>query len=248
MPPARRHFCTVVKRGAGGCFAPEKYGFSGCIPAEMKSVEGSSGGGISEAGREAQVALRLEEREEALAELGGRAHADDRSALRRSLRWPVRDELDCAGSAVGEHRLLRPVATSERSRSRRRPGSARPGDRHRVGLRRRLAAAATDRVSASAWRRRRLGRRSSAASGRRRGGPRQGPASRRRAASFAASIASEKLRFLRNDEKPCATPAVKPDTFSTGFEIAVDTARTAVSALSAIETALSVTVSSLSSW
>ena len=46
LPPARRHFCTVVKRGAGGAFAPEKYGFSGCIPAEMKSVDGSSGGGI----------------------------------------------------------------------------------------------------------------------------------------------------------------------------------------------------------
>ena len=72
--------------------------------------------------------------------------------------------------------------------------------------------------------------------------------SRRRAASFAVSIASEKLRFLRNAAKPCATPAVNPDTFSTGFEIAVDTARTAVSALSATETALSVTVSSLSSW
>ena len=37
-----------MKRGAGGFFAPEKYGFSGCMPAEMKSVEGSSGGGISD--------------------------------------------------------------------------------------------------------------------------------------------------------------------------------------------------------
>ena len=35
-----------MKRGAGGVFTPEKYGFSGCIPAEMKSVDGSSGGGI----------------------------------------------------------------------------------------------------------------------------------------------------------------------------------------------------------
>ncbi len=48
MPPARSTFCTVVKRGAGGSFAPEKYGFSGCIPAEMKSVEGSSSGGSSD--------------------------------------------------------------------------------------------------------------------------------------------------------------------------------------------------------
>ena len=44
----RRHFWTVVKRGAGGFLSPEKYGFNGCIPAEMNSVEGSSGGGISE--------------------------------------------------------------------------------------------------------------------------------------------------------------------------------------------------------
>src|SRR4029079_2825414 len=36
----------VVTLGAGGAFAPEKYGLSGCIPAEMKSVDGSSGGGI----------------------------------------------------------------------------------------------------------------------------------------------------------------------------------------------------------
>ena len=72
--------------------------------------------------------------------------------------------------------------------------------------------------------------------------------SRRRAASFAASVASEKLFDFRNDEKPCAMPAAKPETFSTGVVIAVETARTAVSALSAIETALSVTVSSLSSW
>ena len=42
--------------------------------------------------------------------------------------------------------------------------------------------------------------------------------------------------------------AAKPETFSTGVVIAVETARTAVSALSAMETALSVTVSSLSSW
>ena len=72
--------------------------------------------------------------------------------------------------------------------------------------------------------------------------------SRRRAASFAASIASDMLRVLRNDAKPWAMPAARPETFSTGVVITVETARTAVSALSAIETALSVTVSSLSSW
>ena len=48
LPPARSTFCTVVKRGAGGSFCPEKYGFSGCMPAEMNSVDGSSGGGISD--------------------------------------------------------------------------------------------------------------------------------------------------------------------------------------------------------
>ena len=37
-----------MNRGAGGFFVPEKYGFSGCIPAEMNNVDGSSGGGISE--------------------------------------------------------------------------------------------------------------------------------------------------------------------------------------------------------
>ena len=55
-------------------------------------------------------------------------------------------------------------------------------------------------------------------------------------------------RRERNAEKPCETPAAKPLTFFTGVVIAVETARTAVSALSAIDTALSVTVSSLSSW
>ena len=56
------------------------------------------------------------------------------------------------------------------------------------------------------------------------------------------------VAFLRSDEKPWAMPAATPETFSTGFAIAWLTARTAVSALSAIETALSVTVSALSSW
>jgi hypothetical protein len=42
-------------------------------------------------------------------------------------------------------------------------------------------------------------------------------------------------------------PEARPVTFFTGAVIAVDTARTAVSALSAMDTALSVTTSSLSS-
>ena len=50
---------------------------------------------------------------------------------------------------------------------------------------------------------------------------------------------------LSEDETSGARPAF---WHKLGFEIAVDTARTAVSALSAIPTALSVTVSSLSSW
>ena len=42
-------------------------------------------------------------------------------------------------------------------------------------------------------------------------------------------------------EAPCVTPAAKPETFCTGLVIAMLTARTAVSALSAMSTALSVT-------
>ena len=61
-------------------------------------------------------------------------------------------------------------------------------------------------------------------------------------------MASETFRDFLSDEKPCAIPAARPETFSTGVAITVETALTAVSALSAIETALSVTVSSLSSW
>ena len=61
-------------------------------------------------------------------------------------------------------------------------------------------------------------------------------------------MASETFRDFLNDETPCAIPAARPETFSTGVVITVETALTAVSALSAIETALSVTVSSLSSW
>ena len=66
--------------------------------------------------------------------------------------------------------------------------------------------------------------------------------------SFATRTASPASRLERNAETPCETPAANPLTFFTGVVIAVETARTAVSALSAIDTALSVTVSSLSSW
>ena len=73
-------------------------------------------------------------------------------------------------------------------------------------------------------------------------------ASRLAAASLAVRIASLGSRFFFSEEMPWAIPAATPDTFSTGLVIAKLTARTAVSALSAIETALSVTTSALSSW
>ena len=44
----RKHFCTVVVSGAGGCSRPRKYGICGCIPAVVSSVERSSARGISD--------------------------------------------------------------------------------------------------------------------------------------------------------------------------------------------------------
>src|SRR5919201_1975119 len=49
MSSVRKHFCTVVRSGAGGCSRPRKNGISGCIPAVVRSVERSSARGISEA-------------------------------------------------------------------------------------------------------------------------------------------------------------------------------------------------------
>ncbi len=48
LAPARRHFWTLTARGPGGAFVRRKYGLNGCMPATMKSVDGSSAGGISE--------------------------------------------------------------------------------------------------------------------------------------------------------------------------------------------------------
>ena len=45
MSGVRKHFCTVVRRGAGGCSRPRKYGISGCIPAVVSSVDRSSARG-----------------------------------------------------------------------------------------------------------------------------------------------------------------------------------------------------------
>jgi hypothetical protein len=49
MSWVRKHFCTVVSRGAGGCSRPRKNGISGCMPADVNSVERSSARGISDA-------------------------------------------------------------------------------------------------------------------------------------------------------------------------------------------------------
>src|SRR5262245_11363040 len=48
MSGVRNTFCTVVSSGAGGSSKPRKNGISGCIPAEISSVERSSARGISE--------------------------------------------------------------------------------------------------------------------------------------------------------------------------------------------------------
>src|SRR5918992_5872646 len=47
MSVARKHFWWVVSNAAGASFWPRKYGFNGCMPALISSVEVSSGGGIS---------------------------------------------------------------------------------------------------------------------------------------------------------------------------------------------------------
>src|SRR5215207_7155665 len=46
MSVVRKTFWYVVSSVAGGSFWPRKYGFSGCMPALMSSVEVSSAGGI----------------------------------------------------------------------------------------------------------------------------------------------------------------------------------------------------------
>ena len=47
MSVVRKTFWYVVSRVAGGSFWPRKYGFRGCMPALMSSVDVSSGGGIT---------------------------------------------------------------------------------------------------------------------------------------------------------------------------------------------------------
>src|SRR5262249_10850627 len=64
--------------------------------------------------------------------------------------------------------------------------------------------------------------------------------SRSVAAAFPASTALRQFRLVLNSATPWLTPAAKPVTFWTGFVTAKLTARTAVSALSAASTALSV--------
>src|SRR5215210_1892362 len=49
MSGVRNTFCTLVTSGAGGSSKPRKNGISGCMPAEMRSVERSSARGISDA-------------------------------------------------------------------------------------------------------------------------------------------------------------------------------------------------------
>ena len=49
MSGVRKHFWTEVRRLEGGSSSPRKYGLNGCIPATVRSVEVSSGAGISDA-------------------------------------------------------------------------------------------------------------------------------------------------------------------------------------------------------
>src|SRR5687768_5404447 len=49
MSTVRKHFWQDVSRLCGGASWPRKYGFSGCIPALMSSVDGSYAVGTSEA-------------------------------------------------------------------------------------------------------------------------------------------------------------------------------------------------------
>jgi hypothetical protein len=49
MSVVRKHFWTVVSRCAGGSSWPRKYGLSGCIPAVVRSTDGSYVAGTSEA-------------------------------------------------------------------------------------------------------------------------------------------------------------------------------------------------------
>ena len=49
MSTVRKHFWHVVRRWCGAASWPRKYGFSGCIPALISSVEGSYWVGTSDA-------------------------------------------------------------------------------------------------------------------------------------------------------------------------------------------------------
>src|SRR6185503_19850146 len=71
--------------------------------------------------------------------------------------------------------------------------------------------------------------------------------SRRAAALRAASLACRGSPETRKAAMPCETPSNSPESFCTGRVMASDTARTAVSTLSAASTALSVTRSTSSS-
>ena len=92
MPPARRHVWTLTTRLRGGSFVPRKYGLNGCIPATMKSVDGSSAGGISECDGHAQMAALLVEALESLAQLVGR-HRHGRTVYGRPVErsWHFRN-------------------------------------------------------------------------------------------------------------------------------------------------------------
>ena len=91
MPPARSTFWTLTTRFAGGSRTPRKYGLNCCMPATMKSVDGSSAGGISGCDGHAEMPALLVEALETLPQLGGRTHRGQC----RSGRARRRDRLRC---------------------------------------------------------------------------------------------------------------------------------------------------------
>ena len=89
MSGVRKHFCAVVVGGAGGGSRPRKNGICGCMPADGEQRRAVVGARDERRRGAAQMALLLEEGEEALADLVRRAH-------RRPLYGGLRDGREIA--------------------------------------------------------------------------------------------------------------------------------------------------------
>ena len=165
MSGVRKTFCDVVVSSAGGGSRPRKYGICGCMPARREQRRVVVRARDERRRRHAQVALLLEEGEEALAQLGGRPHP---GILRTGGRArPTTPRVGVSPPCAGRAELLVELGLAAGG------GFLRDGD------------GVPDVASASGAR-----------------------------------------------EAPCETAAASPLTFFTGVVIAIETARTAVSALS----------------